>query len=103
MGKNKTKRLLKYRGWFKNILTPSNCSYLKTSYLNSEIYNKLHDAVTNMDKGAQHKQRAYVKATIPFMQVVVNLKGFEKKAKKELSKNNIFKIMWYFIIAASVK
>ena len=35
---------------FKNILIPSNCSYLKTSYLNSEIYNKLHDAATNRDK-----------------------------------------------------
>ena len=58
---------------FKNILISSNCSYLKTPYVSSEIY-KLHDAATNRDKGAQRKQRAYVKATIPLMQAVVNLK-----------------------------
>ena len=63
---------------FKNILIPSNCSYLKTPYLNSEIYNKLHDAATNRDDGTQWKQRAFVKATIPLMQAVVNLKEIEK-------------------------
>ena len=71
---------------FKNILIPSNCSYLKTPYLNSEIYSKLHDAATDRAKGARRKQRAYVKATIPLMQAVANLKDIEKKAKKELSK-----------------
>ena len=55
---------------FKNILIPSSCSYLKTPYLNSEIYSKLHDATTNRDKGEQRKQRAYVKATVPLMQEV---------------------------------
>ena len=77
---------------FKNILIPSNCSYLKTSYLNSEIYNKLHDASTNRDKGAQRKQSTYVKDTIPLMQAVVNLKEIEKKAKKELSKETFSKL-----------
>ena len=77
---------------FKNILIHSNCSYLKTPYLNSEIYNKLHDAATNRDKGGQRKQRAYVKATIPLMQAVVNLKEIEKKAKKELSKETFSKL-----------
>ena len=67
---------------FKNILIPSNWSYLKTPYLNSEIYNKLHDAATNRDKGAQRKQRAYVKTTIPLMQVVVNPKKLKRKRKK---------------------
>ena len=70
----------------KNILIPSNCSYLKSPYLNSEIYNKLHDVAINRDKGAQRKQRAYVNATIPLMQVVFNLKEIEKKPNKELSK-----------------
>ena len=32
---------------FKNILIPSNCSYLKTPYLHLEIHSKLHDAATN--------------------------------------------------------
>ena len=74
---------------FKNTLIPSKCSYLKTPYLNSEIYNKLHDAATNWDNGAQRKQRAFVKATIPLMQVVVNLKEIEKQTKKELSKETL--------------
>ena len=76
---------------FKNILISSNCSYLKNPYLNSEIYNKLHDVATNRDKGAQRKQRAYVKATIPLMQVVVKLKEIEKKGK-ELSKESFSKL-----------
>ena len=58
---------------FKNILIPSNCSYLKTPYLHLEIHRA---------KG----KRAYVKATIPLNQGVVNLRAIEKKAKKELSK-----------------
>ena len=77
---------------FENILIPSNCSYLKTPHLNSEIYNKLHVAATNGNKSAQRKQRAYVKAAIPLMQVVVNLKEIEKKAKKELSKETFSKL-----------
>ena len=77
---------------FRNILIPSNCSYLKNPYLNSEIYNKLHDSATNRDKATQRKQRTYVKATIPFMQAVVNLKEIEQKAKKELSKKIFLKL-----------
>ena len=42
-GKTKPKGRSGTRDEFKNILIPSNCSYLKTSYLNSEIHNKLHD------------------------------------------------------------
>ena len=76
----------------KNILIPSNCSYLKSPYLNSEIYNKLHDVAINRDKGAQRKQRAYVNATIPLMQAVVNLKEIEKKPNKELSKETFSKL-----------
>ena len=74
-----------------NILIPSNCSHLKTPYLNSEIYNKLHDAATNRKKRAQQKQMAYIKATISLMQAVVNLKEIEKKAKREFSKETFSK------------
>ena len=77
---------------FKNILIPSNCSYLKPQYLNPEIHNKLHDAATNRDQDEQLRQRAYVKATILLMQAVVNLKEIEKKAKKRVVKGNLFKI-----------
>ena len=80
------------RDKFKNILILSNSSFLKTPYLNSEIYNKLHDAATNRDKDAKPKQRAYIKATIPLMPAVVNLKEIEKKAKKELSKETFSKL-----------
>ena len=57
LGKAKPKRRSSTGDEFENVLIPSNCSYLKTPYLNSEIYNKLHDAATNRDKGAQRKQR----------------------------------------------
>ena len=77
---------------FENILIPNNCSSLKTPYLNPEIYTKLYDAARNRDKGAQRKQRAYVKVTIPLMQAVVNLKEIEKKAKKKLSKEKFSKL-----------
>ena len=79
------------RGKFKNILISNNSSYSKTQYLNSEIYNKVHDATTNRAKGAQRRQRAYVKATIPLIQAVVNLKEIEKKAKKRVFKENFSK------------
>ena len=91
-GKVKPKGCSSTRDEFKNILIPSNCSHLKTPNLNSEIYDKLHDAATNRDKSTQRKKRAYAKATIPLMQVVVSLKGTEKKAKKELSKDIILKL-----------
>ena len=91
-GKAKPKGRSSTEDEFRKILIPSNCSYLKTPYLNSEIYNKLHDSATNRDKATQRKQRTYVKATIPFMQVVVNLKEIEKKAKKELSKKIFLKL-----------
>ena len=47
---------------------------MKTSYLNSEIYNKLNKAGTSNNKGAQRKHSANVKATIPLLQVAVSLK-----------------------------
>ena len=82
MGKDKTKKSLKHRG-FKNTLIPSNCSYLEIPYLNSEIYNKMHDPAINRDKGAQRKQKGVCQGH-NFYQVV-NLKKIDKKAKKELS------------------
>ena len=42
--------------------------------------------------GSQRTQRAFIKATIPLMQVVVNLKEIEKKAKKELPKETFSKL-----------
>ena len=95
MGKAKSKDLSGIRDEFKNILIVHYCSYLKTTYLNSEIYitsSKLHDAAKNKDKGTQWKQRAYIKATVPLMQAIVNLKEIEKKAKKELSKETFSKL-----------
>ena len=92
LGKAKPKGCSSTGDEFKNILIPTNCSYLNTSYLNSEIYNKLHDAGTNRDKGAQRKQRAYIKGTISLMQAAVNLKEIEKEAKKELSKETFSKL-----------
>ena len=85
-GKTKPKGRSSTGDEFKNILIPSNCSCLRSPYLNSEIYNKLHDATTNRDKGTHRKQRAYAKATIALMQAVANLKEIEKKAIEELSK-----------------
>ena len=80
--------------WISECQSPDycNCSYLKTPYLNSESYNKLHEAATNIDKDTQSKQRAYVKVTILLMQAVVSLKEIEKKAKKELSKETFSKL-----------
>ena len=55
-GKAKPKDLSGIRDEFKNILIVHDCSYLKTTYLNSEIYitsSKLHDAAKNRDKGTQ--------------------------------------------------
>ena len=57
-----------------------------------KIANRNYYRNLDINDNKKHKQRAYVKATIPFMQAVVNLKEIEKKAKKELSKNNLFKI-----------
>ena len=73
-------------GGFKNILIRSNCSYLKKTYLTSEMQNKLHDASTISDKEAKQKQRAYVKTKNPVMQAVVNLTKNKKKAKKRCQK-----------------
>ena len=46
--------LNKQKEEFKAIQIPQNCEYMKTSYLNSEIYSKLYEAAVNKDKCAQH-------------------------------------------------
>lgn len=51
----------------KKIYCASNCACMKTLCLNSEIYNKLNEAVASKGKDAQRKQRAF-QAIIPLMQ-----------------------------------
>ena len=91
MGKWKPKGCSGTGNEFKNILIPSNCSHLKTSFLNSEICVNLNNAAIYRDKGAQRNQKAYIKDTISLIQAVFNHKEIEKRAKKELQKETFAK------------
>ena len=59
---------------FKSILVPKKCTFLKTRYLNPEVYSRISDPAVNKEKAAQRKQRKTVKATIPLMKAIVSLK-----------------------------
>lgn len=54
---------------------------MKKSYLNSEISNKLNERATSKDKGAQRKQRTYIKVSISLVQSVVSLNEMQTLAK----------------------
>lgn len=45
-------------------------------------YLKFNETATTKDKGAQRKQKAYVKVSIPLMQPAVSLKEIQTLTKK---------------------
>ena len=49
---------------------------METPLLNPEIYNEINNSATSRGKGAQRKQRIFVKSTIPIVKAVVALKKF---------------------------
>lgn len=72
----------------KKILVPSNVTVMKTPMLNAEIYARLTDQATNKDKGAQRKQRNAVKAAVPILKSIIELKKTEKVLSKAIIKKN---------------
>ena len=62
---------------------------MKKSYLNSEISNKLNERAISKDKGAQRKQRAYIKVSISLVQSVVSLNEIQTLAKIRSFKGNV--------------
>ena len=70
---------------FKSIFVPKNCTFMKTLYLNPEIYSRISDAAVNEDKAAQTNQRQTVKATIPLMKAIASLREVETEIKKKVS------------------
>ena len=46
----------------------------------------MNDTEVNKDKGAQRRQRMFVKVTIPVMKPVLALKKIEKQVKREILK-----------------
>lgn len=63
----------------------------ETSYLTSEIYSKLNQAVTGKDKGEKN-QRVYFEPTITLMQAIVYFKEEETHSKKEVLKETSLKL-----------
>ena len=77
---------------FKSILIPKNCTFMKTPYLNPEIYSRISDPTVNKDKAGERKQRQTVKATIPLMKAIVSLKEVETEIKKKVSPDTFEKL-----------
>ena len=73
---------------FKNILIPSNCSYLKTPYLHLEIYSKLHDTATNWDKGAQREKGRMSRPQFLWFKVW-SISGRLKRKRKKSCQNYV--------------
>ena len=88
----KVKPSEKQKAEFKSILIPKNCTFMKTPWLNPEIYSKISDSAVNKDKGAQRKQRQTTKAAIPLMKALVTLKEVETEVKKKVSPDIFEKI-----------
>ena len=82
----------KLKAEFKSILVPKNCTFMKTPYLNPEIYSRISGLAVNKDKAAQRKQRQTVKAIIPLMKAIVSLKEVEKEIKKKVSPDTFQKL-----------
>ena len=77
---------------FKSILIPKNCTFMKTPYLNPEIYSRISDPTVNKDKAGERKQRQTVEATIPLMKAIVSLKEVETEIKKKVSPDTFEKL-----------
>ena len=73
---------------FKNILIPSNCSYLKTPYLHLKIYSKLYDTATNWDKGAQREKGRMSRPQFLWFKVW-SISGRLKRKRKKSCQNYV--------------
>ena len=69
------------------MLIPENVTFLTTSLLNYEIYNKINDSATSRDKGAQRKRRQGAQSTIPFVKSVVVMKKLEHNTQHEIPRD----------------
>ena len=60
------------------MLNSENFTFMKSSLLNPEIYNKVNDSATSRDSCTAEARRLLFKSTIPLVKVVVALKELEQ-------------------------
>ena len=68
------------------ILIPSNCTVMKTTRLNTEIYIKLNEGAQNKGRSAQAKQKESAKASVPILQAMVEVRKLERMVRKNMQK-----------------
>ena len=69
------------------MLNSENFTFMKSSLLNPEIYNKVNDSATSRDSCTAEARRLLFKSTIPLVKVVVALKELEHDTQDTITRD----------------